>query len=60
MTFTELLKNLVLLTESVAVPVSGIIKHEARLVEDRDFVSILELSTLVPADNCLVDKGSVG
>lgn len=59
MTFTELLKNLVLLTESIAVSVSRIIEHETSFVKDRYFIGVLELSTLIPANDSFVNKSAI-
>lgn len=56
MAFAELLEDLILLAESIAVSILWVIEHESCLVKNRYLVSILELSALVPSDDSFIDK----
>ena len=59
MTLAQLLKNPVLLSKSIAISGSGIVEKEARLIEDRDFVCIFQLSPFIPANDCFVDECTI-
>jgi hypothetical protein len=59
MAFPKLLQDPVLLTESIAVPILRVVEHEPCLIEDGYLVCVFELTTLVPSNDGLIDKGPV-
>ena len=59
MTLAQLLLNAVLLAKRGRVAVSRVSEDATRLIDNTDLVSILKLSSLVTADDCIVDEGSI-
>lgn len=59
MAFAQLLQNPVLLSESTALTILRVVKYEARLIENGDFVRILKLTALVPANDRFIDKSTI-
>ena len=56
---TQLLEKRVLLVEGTGRPAPGILEDEPGLVQNRNFVLLLQLSPLVPANHGLVHEGTI-
>jgi hypothetical protein len=59
MALPELLSGRILLQESASQTALGVPENESGLVEDCNLVLLLQLSSLISADDCFVDKGAV-
>ena len=59
MTLAKLLQESVLLKKLARLATVGIVENETRTSTDRDFVLVLEFSTLITANNGFVDIRSV-
>jgi hypothetical protein len=58
-TFAELLKNSVLLAETVGFPSARVSEDISSFIQNGDFVTVFQFSVLVTPDYCIVDKGSI-
>ena len=59
MSFAQLLQDPVLLSESIALPISRIVEEEFGLVQNGDLIAVLKFSVLISPDNSTVDKSPV-
>jgi hypothetical protein len=59
MTFSELLKQPILLAETIRVSRPGVSKNESCFIQDGDFIAIFKLAILVSPDNGIIYKGAI-
>lgn len=59
MTFSELLKQPILLAETVRISRPGVSKDKSRFIQDSDFIAIFKFAILVSPDNGIIYKGAI-
>ena len=59
MTLTKLVSKSVLLVKSAGFAIAWVTEDEAYKANDRDFVTLLEITPLISAHNCVIHKGTI-